>query len=101
MEAVIDYEHLTRARNEKVPKEIAAASENSIETFRFLPLLHEPHFSTTSGLSWDDGIISYLSLFQTLAEATANFPHLYSKGDVKCKNLSAIFVRSVQNLDSF
>jgi hypothetical protein len=60
-----------------------------------------PHSSPTSGLGWDDGIIPYSSLFQTFAEATANFAHLYSKGDAKFKYLSAILGRSVQNLDSF
>jgi hypothetical protein len=102
MEAVIDYEYLTGARGEKVPKEIAIASENSIESFRFLPPYSmKPHASPKSGLTWDDGFIPYSSLVQTLQEATANFPHLYSKGDAKCRNLSTILGRSVQNLDSF
>jgi hypothetical protein len=57
-----------------------------------------PHSSPTSGLSWDVGVIPYSSLFQTLAEATANFAHLYSKDDAKCKYLSAILGRPVQNL---
>jgi hypothetical protein len=93
MQVVTDYEYLTGARGEEVPKEFAVASENSIETFRFL--------APTSGLGWDDGIIPYSSLFQTLAEATTNFAHLYSKGDAKCKYPSAILGISVQNLDSF
>jgi hypothetical protein len=37
MEAVIDYEYLTGARGEEVPKEIAIASEDSNESFRVLP----------------------------------------------------------------
>jgi hypothetical protein len=37
MEGVIDYEYLTGARGAEVPKEIAIASEDSIESFRFLP----------------------------------------------------------------
>jgi hypothetical protein len=102
MEVVIDYEYLTWARGEEVPKEVAVASENSIETFRFLPsYTMNPHSSRASGLKWDDGIIPYSSLFQTLTEATANFAYLYSKGDAKCEFLSAILRRSVQNLDSF
>jgi hypothetical protein len=61
-------------RGEEVPKEVAVASENSIETFRFLPPFSmDLHSSPTSGLSWEDGIIPYSSLFQTLTEATANF----------------------------
>jgi hypothetical protein len=60
-----------------------------------------PHGSTTSCLSSDDGIIPYPSLVQIFSEATANFPHLYSKGDAKYMNISTIVGRSVQNLDSF
>jgi hypothetical protein len=60
-----------------------------------------PHASTTSGLTWDDGVIPYSSLVQSLTETIANFAHLYLKGDVKCKKLSTILERSVQNLDSF
>jgi hypothetical protein len=37
MEGVIDYEYLTGARGEEVPKEIAVVSENSIESFCFFP----------------------------------------------------------------
>jgi hypothetical protein len=36
MEVVIDYEYLTGARGEEVPKEVAVSSENSIEKFLFL-----------------------------------------------------------------
>jgi hypothetical protein len=102
MEAVIDYEYLTGAGGEEVPKEIALASENSIESFRFLPPYSlNPHASPTSGLTWDDGVIPYSLFVQTLQEATANIPHLHSKGDAKCRNLSTILGRSVKNLDSF
>jgi hypothetical protein len=38
IEAVLDYEYLTGARGEEVPKEIAIASVDSIKSFRFLPL---------------------------------------------------------------
>jgi hypothetical protein len=87
MEAVIDYEYLTGARGEEVPKEIAVASEDSIESFRFLgPYSMNPHASPTYGLTWDDGVIPYSSLVQTLQETTANFSHLYSKGDARCRN---------------
>jgi hypothetical protein len=90
------------ARGKEVPKEVAVASENSIETFCFLPPYSmNPHSSPTSGLSWEGGIIPNSSLFLTLTEAMANFAHLNTKGDAKCKNLSAILWRSVQNLDSF
>jgi hypothetical protein len=77
MEVVIDYEFLTRARGEEVPKEVSVVSENSIDTFCFLPPYSmNSHSFATSGLSWDGGSIPYSSLFLTLAEATANFSHL-------------------------
>jgi hypothetical protein len=59
------------------------------------------HSSEESGFGWDDEIIAYSSLFQTLTEATTNFAHLYAKGTAKCKFLSNLLGRSVQNLDSF
>jgi hypothetical protein len=60
-----------------------------------------PNSSESSCLSWEDGVILYSSLFQTLTEATANFAHLYSKGDAKYAYLSGLLGRNVQNLDSF
>jgi hypothetical protein len=58
MEAVIDYEYLTGVRGEEVPKKFAIASEDSIESFRFLPHYSmNSHASPTSGLTWDDGVI--------------------------------------------
>jgi len=78
------------------------ASKDVQETFRFLhPYRMDPHSSEQNGICWDDGGIAYSSLFQTLAEATANFAHLYAKGTAKCKFLSDILGRPVQNLDSF
>jgi len=65
------------------------------------PLSHGPHSSGDNGICWDDGSIAYSSLSQTLAEATANFAHLYAKGNAKCKFLSDILGQTVQNLDSF
>jgi hypothetical protein len=64
MEVVIDYEYLTGARGEEVHNEVSVASENVIDTFQFLPLYSmNPHSSERSGLSWDDGIIPYSSIF--------------------------------------
>jgi hypothetical protein len=60
----------------------------------------EAHSSENSGISWNDGIIAY-SLFQALTEATTNFAHLYAKGTAKCKFLSNLLGRTVQNLDTF
>jgi len=57
----------------------------------------DAHASDQNGLSWDDGIIPYSSLFQTLTEATANFAHLYAKGMGKCKFLSNLLGRAVKN----
>jgi len=37
MEVVIDYEYLSGAHSEEVIKEVCVASENVLETFRFLP----------------------------------------------------------------
>jgi hypothetical protein len=75
---------------------MAVASENN-----FLPPYSiNLHASSTSGLAWDE-FIRYSSLVQTLTEATANLVHLYSKGDVKCKNLSTIIGLSFRNLDLF
>jgi hypothetical protein len=37
MEVVIDYEYMTGARGEELPKEVSVASENTIDAFRFLP----------------------------------------------------------------
>ena len=59
------------------------------------------HSNDHNGLSWDDGIIAYSSLFQTLTKATANFAHLYAKGIVKWKFLSNLIGSTVQNLDTF
>jgi hypothetical protein len=99
MEGVTDYEYLTGARGEEVPKEIAIAPEDIV--LLLTPYSMNPHASPTSGLTWDDGVIPYSSLVQTLQEATTNFPLLYSKGDAKCRNLSTLLGRSVQNLDLF
>jgi len=60
---VVDYEYLSGAQGEEVIKEISVASGNVLETFGFLPLLHGPHGSDQNGISWDDGIIAYSSLF--------------------------------------
>jgi hypothetical protein len=65
------------------------------------PFSMNPHSSERSGLTWDGEIIPYSSLFPTLTGATANFADLYSKGNAKCKYLSAILGRFVQNLNSF
>jgi hypothetical protein len=101
MEVVIDYEYLTGARGEDVPKDVPVASENVIDTFRFLlPYSMNPHSSERSGLTWDEEIISYSSLFQTLTEATYNFVHLYPKGHAKCAYLFGLLGRTVQSLDS-
>jgi hypothetical protein len=102
MEVVIDYEFLSGAHGEEVIKEVSVASENNLETFRFLPpYAMNAHSSEGSGISWDDGIIAYSLIFQTLAEATTNFAHLYAKGTAKCPFLSNLLGRSVQNLDLF
>ena len=102
MEVVIDYEYLSGAHGEAVLKEVSVASENVIDSFRFLPPYSmNRHSSPTSGLTWDDGLIPYLSLFQSLTEATTNFAHLYAKGDDKCAYLTNLLGRPVQNLDSF
>jgi hypothetical protein len=78
------------------------ASENVLETFRFLPPYPtHAHSAEYSGINWEYGIIAYSSLFQTLTEATTNFAYLYAKGTVKGKFLSNLLGRSVQNLDSF
>jgi hypothetical protein len=101
MEVDINYEFLSGAHGEEVIKEVSVASENVLETFRFLPpYAMNAHSSEDSGISWDDGIIAYSSLFQTLTEATTNFAHLYAKGTAKCKFLSKRLGRTVQNLDS-
>ena len=101
MEIVIDYEYLPGAHGEEVIKEVSVASENVLETFRFLtPYSMGPHGYDQSGISRDDGIIAY-SLFQTLTEATANFAHLYAKGTAKCKFLASLLGRTVRNLDTF
>ena len=102
MEVVIDYEYLSGAHCEEVNKEISVASENALETFRFLPpYCVDPHRYDQSGISWHDGIIAYLSLFQTLTEATANFAHIYAKGTAKCKFVANLLDSTVQNLDTF
>jgi hypothetical protein len=102
MEVVMDYEYLTGARGEEVPKEVSVASENVIDTFRFLtPYSMNPHSSESSSLSWDDGFIPYSSIIQTLTEATTNFANLYWRGDAKCSYQSGLLGRPVQNFDSF
>jgi len=73
----------------------------STKNFVFYPNTIDPHSSDRNGICWDDGIIAYSSLFQTLAEATANFAHLYAKVTAKCKFLSNVLGRTVQNLDTF
>jgi len=47
------------------------------------------------------GVFAYGSLLQVVAEATANFSNLFAKGADKCKLLSEMLGRCVQNLDSF
>jgi len=101
MEVVIDYEYLSGARGEEVLKEVSVAAEKSSIHSVFTPLLHESHSSPTSGLCWEVGLIPYSSLFQALTEATTYYAHLYAKGDDKCKFLSDILGRPVQNLDLF
>lgn len=102
MEAVIDYESLIGAYGEEVIKELSVASEGVLETFRFLsPYCMNPHGSDSSGISWDDGNIPYSSIGKTVSEATANFLNLYSKDTGKCKTLSSLIHRSVQDLDAF
>jgi hypothetical protein len=48
MEVVIDYEYLTGARSEEVPKEVSVSSETSSIHSGSYPLLHKspffPHF---------------------------------------------------------
>jgi hypothetical protein len=102
MEVVIDYEYLSGAHGEEVIKEVSVASETVLDTFRFLPPYPmDAHSSENSGISWDDGFIAYTALSQTLSEATTNFAHLYSKGTNRCKFLTNLLGRPVQNLDSF
>jgi hypothetical protein len=102
MEVVINYEVLLGAHGEEVIKEVSVSAEDVHETFRFLPpYTMNDHSSEDNGLSWNDGIIPYSSIFQTLAEATSNIAHLYAKGDDKCAYLSSLLGRSVQNLDPF
>jgi hypothetical protein len=96
MEAVFDYEYLSGAHDEELIKEVFVASENVLETY---PM--EAYGSADSGLIWTDVSIAYAALFQTMNEATANFAHLYAKGSAKCKFLSNLLSRSVQNLDTF
>jgi len=103
MEAVFDYEYLSGAHDKAVIKEVSVAAENVLETYRFLPPPYpmEAYGSAYSGLNWADVNIAYGALFQTINEATANFAHLYAKGSAKCKFLSNLLSRSVQNLDTF
>ena len=102
MEAVIDYEYVIGTHNEEVIKELSVASTDVQETFRFLPPYRmDPHSNDQNGLCWDDGSIPYGSLFQVVAEATANFLNLFAKGDDKCKVLTEMLGRTVQNLDTF
>jgi hypothetical protein len=100
-DGVIPYSSLVQTLQEATAN-FPHLHSKGIESFRFLPLYSmNPHASPTSGLTWNDGVIPYSSLVQTLQEATANIPNLHSKGDAKCRNLSTLLGRSVQNLDSF
>jgi hypothetical protein len=102
MEVVIDYETLIGAHGEEVIKEVSVAGENVLDTFLFLPPYSmDTRSSESSGLSWDDGYISFSSLTQILMEATSNFANLYAKGTDKCNLLTGMLGRAVQNLDSF
>jgi hypothetical protein len=102
MEDVIYYETLTGAHGEDVIKEVSVAGKNVLDTFLFLPPYSMvKRSSESSGLSWDDGNISFSSLPQILMEATSIFAHLYAKGTDKCTFLTAMLGRPVQNLDSF
>ena len=93
---------MTGANNEEVIKELSVASTDVRETFRFLPPYRmDPHSNDQNGLCWDDGSIPYGSLFQVMAEATANFLNLFANGTDKCKFLTELLGRTVQNLDSF
>jgi len=60
MEVDIYYEYLSGAHGEEVIEELSVASENVLETFRFLPPYSiDAHSSDQNAISWDDGIIAY------------------------------------------
>ena len=60
-----------------------------------------PHGSVENGLNWDDGHIAYHKLAAVLKEAVAGFPHGNSYGPTKCRSLSALFERTVLDLEDF
>jgi hypothetical protein len=102
MDVVIDYKYLLGTHGEEEIKELSVVSTDVRETFRFLPPYRmDPHSNDQNGLCWDDESIAYGSLHQVVAEATANFTNLFAKGTDKCKVLTELLGRCVQNLDSF
>jgi L-ribulose-5-phosphate 3-epimerase UlaE len=95
MECVIDYEFLTGAQGEEIIKELSVAGENVIETFHFKSPYHmSPHSSPENGLSWDDGLVEFVELYDTLSEAVSGFAHLYAYGE-KCKYLKKLLAQPI------
>jgi hypothetical protein len=60
-----------------------------------------PHSSPENGISWDDGILEFAKLYQTLNEAVAGYAHLYAYGKEKCRFLKSLLPQPIRNLEDF
>jgi hypothetical protein len=91
---------LKGAKGEEIPKEISVAGQNAIETFHFKsPYPMAPHSSAENFLSWDDGIVDFVGLHETLSEAMSGYAHLYAYGEEKCRFLTNLLGQPIRNLE--
>ena len=60
-----------------------------------------PHGSGEKGRNYDDGIVPYDQLENSLSEDLPGYAHLYSYGITKYKFLSDLLCRPVLNLEEF
>jgi hypothetical protein len=93
---------LTGAQGEEIPKEISVAGENVIETFHFKnPYPMAPHSSPENDISWDDGNLEFVKLYENLSEVVSGYAHLYAYGEEKCKFLKTLLGQPIRNLEDF
>jgi hypothetical protein len=58
-----------------------------------------PHISPPNGFSWEDGILDYKNLNETVSEAVFGYARLYAYGEEKCRFLRSMLVQPIRNLE--
>jgi len=107
MEVVVDYSVLKEAHNEIIIKEFSIVSDSVFQAFHFKshyvmdPITREISNSSESGISWNDGHISYSQLHTVKKAAVAGYIHLYAYGTAICEYLSNLIDRTFLNLEEF